>query len=216
MTPASRPAIVKIAVVDDHPIVIRGLRQLLIDSRFQIVWEAQRRQQCLELYLEIPPEIVILDLRLGDDLAPDVLRELRASGGNARCVILTGHEDAQLLRACLDGGASGILLKDSLELQIVRGLERVMAGEVVLDHRLQAIGAAKGRLGGAGGHEEDLTAREHDVLRLVARGMTSRQISADLDLSLNTVRSYVQSVMTKLDAHTRTEAVTIARRMRLV
>ena len=216
MLATNRQGRVNVAVVDDHPIVIRGLRQLLMDSRFHIIWEAQSRRECIEMCKGTPPDIIIMDLRLGDDLGPDLYRELRAGGVTASCVILTGHEDSQLLRACLDAGASGILLKDALELQIVRGLERVLAGEIVLDHRLQAIGEAKAGQRAAGAQFDDLTAREHDVLRLVARGMTSRQISADLDLSLNTVRSYVQSVLMKLDAHTRTEAVTIARRMRLV
>ncbi len=205
-----------VALVDDHPIVIRGLRELLVGSRFSVVWQAQSRDECLALGKQVDPDVIILDLRIGDDLAPDVYRALRANGSNARCVILTGHEDIALLRACLELGASGILLKDTLELEIVQALTRVMSGAVVLDPRLKTLAGPEAGRRRSGTEEADLTARERDVLCLVERGMTSRQISASLDLSLNTVRSYVQSVLMKLDAHTRVEAIATARRLRLM
>ena len=211
----SRAAKATVALVDDHPVVIRGLRDLLLGSKFNVVWQAQNRDECLALGKRPAPDIIVLDLRIGEDLAPDVYRELRANGLTARWVVLTGHEDTALLRACLDLGASGILLKDTLELEIVQSLTRVLAGALVLDPRLKTLAPEPGHRR-AKAAEADLTTRERDVLRLVERGMTSRQISASLDLSLNTVRSYVQSVLMKLDAHTRVEAIATARRLRLM
>ena len=212
----SRSAKATVALVDDHPVVIRGLRDLLVGSRFNVVWQAQNRDDCLALGKRTDPDIIVLDLRIGEDLAPDVYRELRSNGLKARWVVLTGHEDTALLRACLDLGASGILLKDTLELEIVQSLTRVLAGALVLDPRLKTLASPELGHRRSRAAETELTARERDVLRLVERGMTSRQISTSLDLSLNTVRSYVQSVLMKLDAHTRVEAIATARRLRLM
>ncbi|WP_294569129.1 response regulator transcription factor [uncultured Arthrobacter sp.] len=202
-----------VALVDDHPIVIRGMRQLLWGSAYDVVWEAHDRAACLAAVQDVMPDIIILDLRLGQDLGPDVHRELRAANVTSRVVILTGHDDPDLVRGCLEAGVSGVLLKDSGDLDIVRSLDRVLRGEVVLDPRLSrsSQGAHAGDLG-----MERLTMREHEVLRMVARGLTSRQIGEELHLSVNTVRSYMQAVLVKLDAHTRTEAISIARRERLI
>ena len=208
-----RPVLVGLA--DDHPVVIRGLRQLLAGSRFRVVWQAWSRETCLTAALSQPAEVIVLDLRLGDDLAPDVLRELRRAGVASRVVILTGHDDRELVNACLEAGVSGILFKDTGDLDIVRSLERVVRGQDVFDPRLADDPPDDAKALAAQGASV-LTTREYDVLRLVARGLTSRDIASELCLSVNTVRSYVQSTLLKLNAHTRIEAVRTARRLRML
>jgi DNA-binding NarL/FixJ family response regulator len=201
-------------LVDDHPVVLHGLRQLLPESRFRIVAEATTGRECVSCAVRTGPDLILLDLRLQDSVAPDTCRDLRRAGVSAKVVILTGYEDEALLRACLAEGVSGILLKDTHETDLGRVLERVLAGETVLDHRLSSklspdrADAEASRLG--------ITAREYDVLRLLSQGLTSAEIGRELFLSVNTIRSYVQTLLAKLDAHTRIEAVTTARRLRLV
>jgi DNA-binding NarL/FixJ family response regulator len=208
------PALIRLMLVDDHPVVLHGLRQLLPESRFRIVAEATTGRECVSCAVRTGPDLILLDLRLQDSVAPDTCRDLRRAGVSAKVVILTGYEDEALLRACLAEGVSGILLKDTHETDLGKVLERVLAGETVLDHRLSSklspdrADAEASRLG--------ITAREYDVLRLLSQGLTSAEIGRELFLSVNTIRSYVQTLLAKLDAHTRIEAVTTARRLRLV
>ena len=130
-------------------------------------------------------------------------------------MILTGHDDRELVNACLEAGVSGILFKDTGDLDIVRSLERVVRGQDVFDPRLADDPPDDAKALAAQGASV-LTTREYDVLRLVARGLTSRDIASELCLSVNTVRSYVQSTLLKLNAHTRIEAVRTARRLRML
>jgi DNA-binding NarL/FixJ family response regulator len=196
-------------------VVIRGLRQLLAGSRYRVVWHASSRETCLEAAGAQPPDVIVLDLRLGDDLAPDVLRDLRSRGVVARVVILTGHDDRELVNSCLAAGVAGVLFKDTGDLDIARSLDRVVRGQDVFDARLADDPAHDAKALAAQGASV-LTTREYEVLRLVARGMTSRDIASELCLSINTVRSYVQSTLLKLNAHTRIEAVRNARRLRML
>lgn len=214
---ATRPDVKHlVGIADDHPVVLRGVRQLLADSRYEVIWQALSGAMCVQACREHEPDILILDLRLGRDLAPDVLRELRMHGKTTpRVVVLTGHDDRPLINACLDAGVAGVLFKDAIEMDIVQSLEKVVAGETVLDTRLTRTSSDEARRSADLGVSA-LTTREHEVLRLVARGMTSRDIAYELCLSVNTVRSYVQSTLFKLNAHTRIEAVTTARRLRLL
>lgn len=201
----------RVVLVDDHPIVLTGLRELLDGSRWYVVGEAMTGQTCLAEVSRARPDAVVLDLRLPDRLAPDVCRELRRAAPKTKAVVLTGFDDEALLSACLVEGATGILLKDARKLDLVSVLDRVQRGETVLDPRLDVSTDAHAVRGDAG-----LTVREHDVLRLVARGMTSADIAAELYLSVNTVRTYVQTILEKTGTHTRIEALGAARCMRLI
>jgi len=204
---------VPVAVTDDHPIVVRGLLQLLEGSHFHVQWHASTVAECLTSCRTQPPAILILDLRIGTELGSDVLTELPRIAPGMKTIILTGHDDGQLLRLCLDRGARAIVLKDARDLNLAEVLDRVLADEIVIDARLKEL--TQDRPSGANGAGL-LTEREHEILRLVARGMTSREIGTSLFLSNNTIRSYVQNLLTKLNSHTRIEAVSEARRRRLI
>jgi DNA-binding NarL/FixJ family response regulator len=201
-----------VVIADDHPIVLKGLRGLLPGSRFRVVGEATSAAECVEVVTRLRPELLLLDLRLPDGLAPDVCRELRARRVDVRVVVLTAFADEALLEACLAEAVAGVLLKDTHEMTLLALLDRVQRGETVVDPRLEVAAAP-----GAGARSEaGITPREHDVLRLIARGMTSAQIAGELHLSVNTIRSYVQSILGKLGVHTRIEALARARRLRLI
>lgn len=205
---------VRVLLVDDHPIVLQGMRQLLARTRFAIAGEATSGAEALALARSAAPDVVVLDLRLPDCLAPDLCRWLRRAGVGARLVVLTGFEDDELLQACLAEGVAAILLKDAHDLDVPRVLERVLAGETVLDHRLST--RLEPCLPVRPEYSHGLTGREYEALRLMASGLTSAEIARELFLSVNTVRSYAQSLLLKLDAHTRIEAVAKARRLRLI
>jgi DNA-binding NarL/FixJ family response regulator len=209
----------KILVVDDHPLVLRGIRQVLESAEdFRVVGESTSGSEALELMGKVRPDIIVLDLRLPDLLGPDVCREMLARTPSLKVVILTAFDDPKILWACVEAGAAGILLKGSLELDLVRALRDVSAGCMVMDKTVSQVLHNANLLvkNDHGNVYGGLRSREYDVLRLLAQGMSTREIGTALGLRTNTVRSYTQSLMEKLQAHNRVQLVVVANRLHLI
>jgi DNA-binding NarL/FixJ family response regulator len=205
-----------VVLIDDHPIVLHGVRHLLAEStEFEVVAESTTAEDGIAAAKREQPDLVVLDLRIADVLAPDVCTRLRSAAPAARVVILTAFDDEVLLHACLKAGAAGVLLKDAHHLDLVDALRRVRQGETVIDKRLDPRARTS-----RGADEEDvfepLTQREHEVLRMMARGLIGKEIASELSLAPNTVRSYAQSVLSKLHASNRVQALATAKRLRLL
>lgn len=206
-----------VVLVDDHPIILQGLAGMLAGSAFETVGTATTLKQGVDLIRERRPDIAIVDLRIGMDLAPDLLRQLRQDGADVPVVVLTAFDDGDLIRCCLDAGARAILLKDASSLDLVATLGRVLAGESIIDERLasrdhQSVESERYLDGGF----ERLSEREYQLLRLMAQGLNTREMAAAMSLRLNTVRSYTQTVLGKLQSRNRVMALATARRMRLI
>lgn len=205
-----------VVVIDDHPVVIDGVRQLLANEPdLTLVGEATTGADGVAMAESLKPDVVVLDLRLGDSFAPHFCRSIGEASSRSRIVIHTAFDDREPLRACLDAGAVGVVLKDGSNL--VDALRKVLAGELFVDPSLvddphdRAVS-----LGEDGGFYESLTLREYEVLCVMALGLTSKEIAAELHLAENTVRSYVQSLLAKLHARNRIEALATARQLRLL
>jgi DNA-binding NarL/FixJ family response regulator len=190
-------------VVDDHPVVRDGVALLLRNEpALVVVGSAESGRAALERAPELHPDLVLLDLRLPDMLAPEVVSGLRAAVPAARVVVFTAHGDHHGVQAALDAGAHGALLKDAAVTDLVAALRRVLRGERVCDPRMvpdQAPGSALARSG--------LTRREYEVLRLAAQGRTNPEIAETTGLARNTVKTYLQSALHKLGARNRVEAI---------
>lgn len=209
----------KVLLVDDHPVVLKGIRQLLASAGdLEVVAEATSGEEALAVADEKQPDLVVLDVRLGDSLAPDICRQLLRRSPATKVIILTAFDDSHLLRASLEAGASGVLLKGTLELDLVQALRDVRAGGVVIDDCIARTLETAGHLlrDEVGTVYEAPRPREYDVLRLMAQGLTTQEIADRLQLATNTVRSYTQSLMMKLHAHTRVQAIVAARRLHLI
>lgn len=210
---ASRGSL-RVLVVDDHPVVCEGVRALLrAETGIEVVGSAGTGRSSAELAAECRPDVVLLDLRLPDMLASEAATLLRHAWPPAKIILFTAYAEHAGLRVALDAGVDGCVLKDALTTDLARTVRAVAAGERVIDPRLVARPEAgmQDRLTGAG-----LTTREYEVLRLVATGRTNQEIAASLYLAANTVKTYLQSVMLKLGAHNRVEAVSKARQMLLL
>lgn len=205
-----------VLVIDDHPVVIDGVRQLLAgETDFRMIGEATNGHDGVRLAKSLGPDLVLLDLKLGDSFAPHLCRLLTDASRMSRIVIHTAFDDREPLRACLNAGAVGVVLKDASNL--VDALRCVMTGEVYVDPSLVVDPKTRAmRLGEEGGVYESLTLREYEVLCVMALGRTSKEIAAELHLAENTVRSYTQALLSKLHARNRIEAVAIARELRLL
>ena len=193
----------RVLVVDDHPVVRDGVALLLRgDPALVVVGSAESGRTALERAPELSPDLVLLDLRLPDMLAPEVVVGLRELVPAARVVVFTAHGDHHGVQAALDAGAHGALLKDAAAIDLVAALRRVLRGERVTDPRL--LPGEAGRVAQA---RSGLTRREYEVLRLAAQGRTNPEIAECTGLARNTVKTYLQAALHKLGARNRVEAI---------
>jgi len=194
----------RVMVVDDHPVVRDGVALLLrAEPTLVVVGSAESGRAALDRAAALKPDVVLLDLRLPDMLAPEVVAGLQDLVPAARVVVFTAHGDHQGVRAALDAGAHGALLKDAAATDLVAALRNVLRGERVTDPRIAPDGESRQAALARSG----LTRREYEVLRLAAQGRTNPEIAESTGLARNTVKTYLQSALHKLGARNRVEAI---------
>lgn len=217
ITSAARSGVgrtVRVLVVDDHPVVTQGVTLLLrAEADIALVGSAANGRDGIEAAVTLQPDVVLLDLRLPDMLATEVIRRLRARIPAARVILFTAYADHGALPAALEEGVAGCLLKDVSTTDLASAIRDAHSGRPVMDQRLE--GSPGGRLREAL-HRVGLTRREYDVLRLVAAGHTNPEIAEELGLTRNTVKTYLQSAMNKLGARNRVEAIAKASEAQLL
>ena len=208
---------IRLLVVDDHTLFRRGLIALLAsDTSLEVVGEAGDAAEAVRKAQALRPDIVLLDNHLPGATGIQALGELRAAAPAARVVLLTVSEDEQDLQAALRGGASGYLLK-TIEGEVLgAALRRVMRGEPVVSQEMMgklvaamqaapatAAAAVPGALG-------QLSPRELDVLRQIARGASNKEIARALHIAETTVKIHVQHILRKLGVSSRVQAAVAA------
>jgi DNA-binding NarL/FixJ family response regulator len=197
---------IRVLCVDDHPIVREGLAGiLLLQADMQLVGEAGSGQEAIELYPQLQPDVLLLDLRLRDMSGYEVMEKIFKTFPKAKVLVLTSLEgDADIERA-LALGASGYVVKGTGRDELVRALRSVHAGKkhipAEVAQRLAEHLAS-----------EKLTPRELEVLNLMARGKRNKEIGGELSIAEDTVKMHVKNILAKLEVNDRTEAVTIAMR----
>ncbi len=207
-------------VVDDHPMVREGLRSMLEADAVEVVGEAGSGAEAIRRAGELAPDVVLLDLRLPDLDGLTVLRRLGDVAPAARVLVVSMHDDSALVRRAVEAGAAGYVLKGINRRELLAAVEAVHHGESVLDPSLlrtlvvEPAGDRPGAPREAGG--EPLTRIEQEVLRLVAAGLTNREISERLRWSVGTTKKYVQRILEKLRVSDRTQAAAEAVRRGLV
>jgi DNA-binding NarL/FixJ family response regulator len=212
---------IRIVIVDDHRIVREGLRSMLHDiGELEIVGEAEGLDRALVVIEETHPDVVLLDLRLRRESGLDACRTIAERHPEVHVVFLTVYEDEQYIFEALRAGARGYMLKKATPEDIVRILQAVMGGDVVVDPALGgrlALRAAALRQGKSWpGAELGLTQREGEVLSHLVRGLDNREIGKVLFISEDTVKTHVKAILRKLGARDRAQAVSIALRGGLV
>lgn len=193
-----------VLVVDDHPVVRDGVAQWLrADPSLSIVGSAESGRSAIERVADLEPDVVLLDLRLPDMLAPEVIAGLRRARPTVKIVVFTAHGDHQGVVAAMEAGADGGLLKDVAGTDLAAALRRVLRGERVVDPRIIPDDGQRSQALARSG----LTRREYEVLRLAAQGKTNPEIADSTGLTRNTVKTYLQSALHKLGARNRVEAI---------
>ena len=196
--------VVRILVVDDHPVVRDGVEMLTRKcTNLRIAGYAASGAEALAVAESTAPDVILLDVRLPDILAPDVVRELKARLPEARIVLFTAYPDHPAVGAALEAGAYGVWPKDTMQMDLASAIARAVEDDSA-DSPKDAPVRQRDSL---------LARREYDLLRRVARGETNSEIAEAMSLSLNTVKTYMRNVMHKLGARNRVEAISRARDM---
>jgi len=201
---------IRIVIADDHTVVREGLAAILGMQRdMQIVAEAGDGEEACAAFEQHLPDVLLLDLRMPKMDGLDVVRAIRAKHPNARIVIITTYAGDEDIFRSLKAGAMGYLLKDAPRQKIIEAVRTVSAGEQYIPSAI-ALKAAEHAL------KPQVTPREVEVLRRMARGESNKEIGAALFISEGTVKTHVKSVLAKLEATSRTEAAAIGRRRGLI
>jgi DNA-binding NarL/FixJ family response regulator len=199
---------IRIVVVDDHPVVRDGIRSMLGGvPDFEVVGEAASGPEAVVRVGECDPDVVVMDLRMPGGGGVDAVRELRRRGSRAAVLVLTTYDTDSDTIAAIEAGATGYLLKDTPAERIFEAVRATAAGETVLSPAVVARLASHVRrpAGGAA-----LSAREREVLALVARGTSNRAIAEELFVSEATVKTHLVHVYEKLGVADRAAAVATA------
>jgi DNA-binding NarL/FixJ family response regulator len=198
--PRPDPVPMRVLIVDDHPMVREGVRSMLEPAGVQIAGEAGTGEDALRMAAALEPDVVLLDLELPDLDGLAVLRRLKAFERPMAVLVVTMHDDPALVRRAVEGGAAGYVLKGVGRGELLSALEAVRHGGSVFDPSLLRATLSEPKA------DEALTSVEQEMLRLVAQGLTNREIGKRLHWSVGTVKKYLQRTLEKLGASDRTQA----------
>ncbi|HKG94057.1 MAG TPA: response regulator transcription factor [Gemmatimonadaceae bacterium] len=206
--------LIRVLIADDHQVVREGLQMILGDERsgVQVVGEAATGEEAVRLAQALRPDVVLMDLLMPGIDGVEATRRMRAQGIASQVVILTSFADDERVREAVRAGAIGYLLKDVLKGSLLQAIRAAARGTPTLHpeaqrHLMQHVASPPSA---AASPFDELTPRELDVLRLIARGSSNKQIAAQLNLSLGTVKGYVSIVLRKTGAGDRTQAALLA------
>jgi DNA-binding NarL/FixJ family response regulator len=210
----SEPAI-RVVVSDDHPVVRQGLRSLLEAEGFAVVGEASDGDEAVRLVAQTRPDVLLTDLVMPGTDGIEAIRRVRAGDVPVGILVLTSFSGAEQVIPAIQAGADGYLLKDAGPAALTDAIRAVHRGEPMLSPEAAAVVMA--RVAADAGPEpaahpdlDRLTAREREVLAGLGRGLSNRQLAAELFVSEKTVKTHVSSVLAKLRLSDRTQAALFA------
>jgi DNA-binding NarL/FixJ family response regulator len=207
---------IRVVLVDDHDLVREGLRSVLRHhDDIEVVGEAATANDAEQLVLSVQPDLVLLDLRLGDADGMAVARRLRDEGFESKILVLSIHDTSRHLREALAAGADGYLLKSVSGSALADGIRKAVAGDTVIGQEFVPKLLEDAARGGDF-HRSEVTPREQEVLEFVADGLSNREIAERLGVSTRTAQKHIENLFKKFDVHDRTELVAHAFRRGLI
>lgn len=205
---------IKIILVDDHEMVRLGLKSFLnLQPDVEVVGEAGNGLDGINLALELKPDVVVMDLVMPEMSGVEATLKLLEEWKEAKILVLTSYLDNEKIYPVIEAGAKGYMLKTSSAAEILNAIQKVARGELAIETEVDKKIKA---------HDmqpelhEDLTARERDILRLLAKGYDKQTIADELFISLKTVKTHVSNILAKLEVDDRTQAVVYAFKHHLV
>jgi len=205
---------IRLLIIDDHEMVREGLKAMLVaEPDFEIVGDAANAEQALELIERLHPDVVLLDIRLPGVSGIELCSNVTSLYPQTAVIILTTFAEERLVAQCIQAGARGFIVKDIERFDLKRSIRAVARGEAVIDSKAAVAVLAQLRRAPQVSQEpspEPLSTQQIVILRLIAQGLSSREIATQLYLSENTVKGYVQEILHRLGVKNRTEAVMVA------
>ncbi len=202
----------KILIADDHAMLREGMRNLLSQEKdFELVGEAANGEEAIQLTKKLKPDIVIMDIVMPRMNGVEATRQIKQVSPSTALLILTAYSDIRYIIGLLEAGACGYLLKNSPGKDVIKAIRAVRAGESVLDPEVTR--KLVQRLASLSKNPEDhrlndqLTAREMEILKWAARGLSNKEMSEKLFISLRTVKAHMTNIFNKLGCSSRTDAI---------
>lgn len=214
---------IRLLIADDHSLLRQGVRQLLTDEfpEFEFA-EADTLDSVLRQLADEPVDLLLMDLGMPGMAGAESLRALRETHPGARIIVVTGQEERSVILDCLAAGVHGYVLKSSAVEEIIRAVRMVLAGDIYVASALATIGTQRAisvmRSAPQPAVSMDttrFTARQVQVLQLLAQGRSTKDIARILELGPGTVKIHLAAIYRRLNAHNRTEAVVLASKLNL-
>jgi two-component system, NarL family, response regulator NreC len=210
---------VRILICDDHTLFCEGIKAILREkTSLEIIGEARDGRQAVELAKELKPDVLLMDVSMPDMTGFDATRRIREFDQTMKVLILTMHEEEELVARCLEAGASGYIIKDAPASQLVYAIETVQKGERYLSPvvlKKVVAGYVKNSQRPKTSYDR-LSTREREVLKLLAEGLSVKEIATRLNLSVKTVDVHKYNLMRKIDVHDRAELIKYAIQKKLI
>ena len=203
---------IKIMIVDDHEVVRDGLVTMMgMEQDFTVVGEAQNGLQAIEKALELRPDVILMDLRMPELDGVQAMHRIRSEDKNVQFLVLTTYDDDEYIFDAIEAGAKGYLLKDTSREELFSAVRTVHRGESLVQPSVAAKVLDRfAQLSRDAVVPDILSAREVEVLQLMARGSANKEVAASLSISESTVKTHVANIFQKLNVNGRTDAVTQA------
>jgi len=204
----------KILLVDDHEMVRLGLKSYLdLQADVEVVAESSNGREGVELALELRPDVIIMDIVMPEMNGIEATMAILETWPEAKILILTSYLDNEKIYPVLDAGAKGYMLKTSSADEILHAIRKVARGEIAIETEVsKKVQYHRNHIE----LHDDLTARERDILGLLAKGYENQRIADELYISLKTVKTHVSNILSKLEVSDRTQAVVYAFQHHLV
>ena len=197
----------RVLIIDDHPLMRRGIKQLVeLDDCLEVVADVGNGAEGITVALQTQPDLIILDLNMKGLSGLDTLKGLRAEEVDARILILTVSDAKNDIYTLIDAGADGYLLKDTEPDVLLSQIKRIAQGEVILSDSIKNLLLERKQVQDP---IDTLTEREMDVLRLIATGLSNKQIAGQLFISEETVKVHIRNLLRKLNVHSRVAATVL-------
>jgi DNA-binding NarL/FixJ family response regulator len=212
----ARGGSIRVLIVDDHPVVREGLRIILNGPAIIVAGEARTGAEAIDAVARVRPDIILMDIQMPGMDGLEATAAIKQHTPEIPVIIMTSHEDKNLLRRAIQAGAAGYLLKGSSREELTEAIHVTRSGGSLIDPRLLAellkdLKSSESIQGTRSGFDA-LSPREQAVLQLLTEGLTNRQIAERINWSVGTVKNAVQRIIEKLDVSDRTQAAVFAAR----
>jgi len=209
----------RILICDDHTLFVEGIKAMLRNElSLEVVGEARDGRQAVELVKQLKPDVILMDVSMPDMNGFDATRRVHEFDFNVKVLILTMHDEEELVARCLEAGAAGYIIKDAPASQLLYAIETVQKGERYLSPNVlkKVVDGYVKNTNRPQTSYDRLTSREREILKLLAEGLTVKEIAVRLNLSVKTVEVHKHNLMKKIDVHDKTELIKYAIQKKLI